>query len=207
MTMTIEYVGPADVRTVRRVDLVEAGLSDPGVDLTWNRANNYEVNVSDATGVWLMVSDTGFRAESGVTPAGIIAENAAGGKQIAYAASSLSQVIPTGTTADITGLTIDFDMGIKNVLVHAHLAWVTALSANQVGVVVIRDAANVAWGQAPFTVLVGCYASADAYSLIPAGLGDDITRKFSIANTVGAGSISMNADLVGIQSFIRAVEV
>lgn len=53
----INYVGGSGVRIISRADVIAAGLADPGVDLTWNKANGFELDVPDTLAAWLISVD------------------------------------------------------------------------------------------------------------------------------------------------------
>lgn len=52
--MRLNYIGNSDIREVLRADMIARGLSDPGRDLRWTRANSYELDVPNDVGAFLL---------------------------------------------------------------------------------------------------------------------------------------------------------
>lgn len=72
----INYVGEGDVREISRASIIAAGLPDPGVDLVWNHANGFELNVADQVAAYLLAADTSFQDDAGLDFGDLLGLNA-----------------------------------------------------------------------------------------------------------------------------------
>lgn len=74
MTIRVKYVGTDDARVIERKTLLEKGLSDHGEDLVWDRYNNFQLDLPNSFGMFLL-SQGDFRIEEGFRFGDFIADS------------------------------------------------------------------------------------------------------------------------------------
>ena len=109
MPTRINYIGSANARVITRANLTGAGLPDPGVDLVWNKANSYELDVDNLTALFLIaqgdfLTDDALNfgeAASVLGGSGVILDSKRITTQFTMSAAGTAEDIPTALLAPV----------------------------------------------------------------------------------------------------------
>lgn len=106
--MRVNYIGTSDVREVKRTTILALGLSDPGQDLIWNKANGYEREIPSDIGAYLLASSGEFLTDEQMDFGEVLASSF-GGRLLGIAELQFAQTNSTSTLANLFGAQVEVE--------------------------------------------------------------------------------------------------
>lgn len=106
--MRLNYIGNSDIREVKRADMLARGLSDPGRDLIWTKANGYELDVPNDVAAFLLAFFGDFVTDDALD-FGTTLNDAFGGRLAGVAELQFAQSNSTSTLASLFGCQVEVE--------------------------------------------------------------------------------------------------
>lgn len=146
MTLRINYLGSADRRVIERLDLMGRGLTDPGADLVWSRANSYEQVVPNDVGAFLLAQGE-FATDDNLDYGDALAD-AIGGRLLGVAIVEYN-VTTTASGASpivIPGMQVEIEAAGRPLKVELSALFNNATAAQGCQVFLREDGVNIQMG-------------------------------------------------------------
>lgn len=108
MTVRVNYIGDSTVRRIDRSVILGLGLSDPGRDLVWNRANGLELDVPNDVAAFLFAFAGEFVSDDNLN-FGDAVNTAFSGRMLGAAEVQYFQTNSTSTLAPLFGAQVEVE--------------------------------------------------------------------------------------------------